>query len=322
MDNNLYMVCIRCKTYNHGNFILDAMEGFAMQKTNFSYVSVIVDDASTDNNREIIQTYLKDNFVMYGENYYEKDIDNAHIIFARHKINENCYFAIVFLKENIYGKKSKRPYYSEWTDNSKYHALCEGDDYWTNPDKLQKQVDFLENNADYVLTCHRYKKYDYEENTWATDGHETLFTDETGISFNFQQNKGWLTKTLSIVYRADVLDEYYRFGSGLDYILIYFLMKNGKGYCFNDFWGVYRLSNLGIRSKKSLKSKVMREYSIFKKLYAFDSNPISRRLYYGSYASALFFTHGKLLFKEELDIRKLLSVFKYSFQKIVRQISK
>ena len=237
-DNYKFMVCTRCMTYNHGDYIEDAMNGFSMQQTTFPVVTVIVDDASTDDTQKVIKAYLLKHFVRTDPCCYEKDSDKAHTIFVRHLTNKNCYFAIVFLKENMYGKESKRLYYEEWTNNAKYLALCEGDDYWTYPLKLQKQVDYLENHTDYSFTCHRYKVYDQENNDWLSDGFDDLF---------YQNNKGyiigditkkpeskWITQTLSMVYRSEGLEDFIIFRNTWDFIRIYFLKKNGKGFCFNE----------------------------------------------------------------------------------------
>ena len=121
-----YMVLIRCFTYNHEAYIEDALKGFVMQKTNFPFVAVVVDDASTDRTADIIRKYEKE----------YPDIIKG-----------------VYLKENHYSqKKKKAPYIQPWRDRCKYEAICEGDDYWIDPLKLQKQVDFLERNNDYVLS--------------------------------------------------------------------------------------------------------------------------------------------------------------------------
>lgn len=318
-----YMVCTQCMTYNHESFIKQAMEGFVMQETTFPVVTVIVDDASTDKTQEIINAYMVDNFQLLNDGSEEKCSEGETIIFAQHRKNTNCYFAVIFLKENIYGKKSKRPFFSKWADNSKYFALCEGDDYWTNPNKLQTQVDFLEKNKNYILTCHRFKVFDYEENTWTEDGYADVFINGiTGVSFDVNQRKKWLTKTLSLVFRADNLDEYYRFGNELDYILVYFLLKNGLGYCFNDFWGVYRKNLGGVCSKKPLNVKIEREYQALKALYFFDPSPITKRLYYDKYASVLLTSKGKVLLQEKFDLRKTFSVSFLIPLKIWRYIKK
>lgn len=144
-----YMVATRCFTFNHAPYIEDAMNGFAMQETTFPVVTLIVDDASADGEPEVIRKYLAEHF---HSPYRTEETEYAHIICAKHKTNANCDFVVFLLKYNHYSiKKNKLPYLSEWLDNAKYHALCEGDDYWSDPQKLQIQVDEMENAPSYVL---------------------------------------------------------------------------------------------------------------------------------------------------------------------------
>ena len=140
-----FLVRTYCATYNHEAYIIDALRGFVMQETSFPVVYTIVDDASTDKTAEVLRQFVNDHFVVsLLDGGYDKDTDFGHVTFARHKTNTNCFFAVIYLKENHYSqKKSKAPYLTEWMD-TKYIALCEGDDYWTDPLKLQKQVEILE----------------------------------------------------------------------------------------------------------------------------------------------------------------------------------
>ena len=143
-----FLVRVSCMTYNQEPYITDALNGFVMQQTSLPFVCTIIDDASTDRNAEVIRNYVSENFDLQDTSIaYEKDMDYGHVTFARHKTNQNCYFAVIYLKENHYSQnKPKAPYIKEWADNVKYIALCEGDDYWTDPLKLQKQVDILESD--------------------------------------------------------------------------------------------------------------------------------------------------------------------------------
>lgn len=120
------LVSICCITYNHENYIRDAIEGFLMQKTSFPIEIIIHDDASTDNTAQIIKEY---------EDKYP-DL-----------------FCNIFQNENQWSKGGGSIYarFVYPQARGKYIALCEGDDYWTDPLKLQKQVDFLEENPDYGL---------------------------------------------------------------------------------------------------------------------------------------------------------------------------
>ena len=120
------LVSISCITFNHAPYLRECFEGFLMQKANFKFEVVVHDDASTDGTREIIEEYTAkypDIFVpMYQtENQYSKGVRGMMVRFNFPRCK------------------------------GIYIALCEGDDYWTDPLKLQKQIDFLEKNTDYGL---------------------------------------------------------------------------------------------------------------------------------------------------------------------------
>ena len=125
MDDKELMVTIRCLAYNHEPYIRQCLDGFVMQKTNFRFEAVVHDDASTDGTAAIIKEY--------AEKY-------PNIIKP------------IFENENQYRKRdgSLKRIMNEHT-HGKYVALCEGDDYWIDPLKLQKQVDFMEANSDFFL---------------------------------------------------------------------------------------------------------------------------------------------------------------------------
>lgn len=160
----MYKVCIRSYTFNHAQYIEDAMNGFVMQETSFPFVAAIVDDASTDETPQILTRYFHQFFDTEDSSVaFREDTDYGTILFARHKTNLNCYFAIVLLKENHHSQKKKKlPYLSRWIDNVPYVALCEGDDYWTDSMKLQKQVRYLEEHSECRMCSHAVK--------WETDG--------------------------------------------------------------------------------------------------------------------------------------------------------
>jgi glycosyltransferase involved in cell wall biosynthesis len=125
MNKNIPLLSVCCITYNHELYIRDTIEGFLIQKTTFPIEIIIHDDASTDKTAEIIKGY----FVKFPD-----------LIIP------------VLQAENQYSKGIKAYSSYVWPQAcGKYIALCEGDDYWTDPFKLQKQVDFLESNPDYGL---------------------------------------------------------------------------------------------------------------------------------------------------------------------------
>lgn len=145
-----FMVIVNCMTYNQSRYIIDALNGFAIQETAFPYVCVVVDDASTDGEQDVLQTYIENECNSAEGSKNENDI--YQLTYVPHKLNKNCIFAFYFLKRNLYKEQEKKNSLLKcWRDHSKYEAMCEGDDYWTDPLKLQKQVDFLESHPDYSI---------------------------------------------------------------------------------------------------------------------------------------------------------------------------
>lgn len=150
-----YMVATRCFTYNQAPYIKDALRGFALQETTFPAVYIVVDDASNDGEQGILREWVSQNLMTKEGGIVWQELPYGSLIVAPLKCKPNSTFVILLLSENHYqtGKNTKRiDYISKWYDNAKYHALCEGDDYWIDSMKLQKQVSFLESHSDYVLT--------------------------------------------------------------------------------------------------------------------------------------------------------------------------
>lgn len=210
MVDHKFLVGIRCNTYNQAKYITDALNGFAMQQTTFPFVAMVVDDASTDGEREVITDYLKANFDIENTDVaYQEETEYAYITFAQHNTNKNCYFAVLLLKENHYQKKlnyKKFDYIARWRETTKYEALCEGDDYWIDPQKLQKQVDFLENNPEYGLV-----HTNFDATPCKRINNKVPINDEDNYLFEII-NHNYRIATQTVVYRLSMfalLPKYY-----------------------------------------------------------------------------------------------------------------
>lgn len=155
MECPKFRVFVRCFTFNQSKYIEDSMNGFVMQQTDFPFVCCIVDDASTDGEQDVIKKYMDMHFDNSPTSVsFEKETDYADVLYAQHKVNKNCYFAIILLKENHYSQnKTKMQYLKEWRNICEYEAICEGDDYWIESNKLQEQVNYMQNNIGCSL-CH------------------------------------------------------------------------------------------------------------------------------------------------------------------------
>lgn len=202
-----FSVGIRCSTYNQARYIVETMDGFVMQQTSFPFVAMIVDDASTDGQQSLICSYLRQNFDWEDSGAYDCDEKHAQVMFARHKVNKSCHFVVLFLKENLYQKGlhyKKLEYLAPWRNELKYEALCEGDDWWIDPLKLQKQFDFLETHPDHAMCTTSYSSYRMK------DGHINKGIDHgpgTDITLRDLMRKNTIG-TLTVMYRLEVLARY------------------------------------------------------------------------------------------------------------------
>lgn len=224
MEYPKFKVCCSCFTFNHSKYITDALNGFTMQQTDFPFVCCIVDDASTDGEQEVIRKYVEENFdFSEGSVSFHKETDYAHITYAQHKTNKNCYFAVLFLKENHYSqRKDKMPYLSEWRDNTEYEALCEGDDWWIDSQKLQIQVNYLDTHyeLDMCATGTLCVKNGKQHGTISPSIHECILSVEDTIL-----GGGGYLGTNSLMYRTKLNKDNYIFWKFLS--LDFFLQIHG-----------------------------------------------------------------------------------------------
>ena len=223
-------VAIWCITYNQKDFIKDALDGFVMQNTNFPFVVIVHDDKSTDGTSDIILEYAKKYPdiiipVIESENQWSKGG-------LKHIVNiMNSHYRI-----------------------GKYIAFCEGDDYWTSPDKLQTQIDFLESHPDYSMCFHSAKKK-YECNSIAWINCENIKDkdyDATDLFIN------WTVPTASVVCRKEAMEFYANIMGAeriqnYDIFIILSCAMTGKIRGFSKQMSVYRIQGEGLTyNKKAL----------------------------------------------------------------------
>lgn len=241
-----FMTGIRCYTYNHSKYIIDALEGFVMQKTSFPFIIMLVDDDSTDTTQDIIKSYIEENFEEESalpEINYESETEYAYIRYARHKSNRNCHIVAILLKYNHYQighSRYKLDYLSPWRNLCKYEALCEGDDYWTENAKLEKQVGFLEENEEYGMVFAKARQYIQSTRTFSSKPFGRAFAD---ISSLIEENT---IPTPTALYRMELINRYrndigrQRWLMGDYPMWIYFAIKS-KIHFTDEYFAVYRI---------------------------------------------------------------------------------
>lgn len=293
------MVSILCPAYNHEKYITQALDGFVMQKTSFPFEIIVHDDASTDDTANIMKKY---------------ESKFPHL------------FANIYQKENQFSKSvgnvSKIIFSAA---RGKYISLCEGDDYWTDPNKLQKQVDFLEANPAYSICTHN-----------------VILSTENSAGDILQQQEWWGKEhrqsstikdllmygsggaTCSIVFLSRCVANPRQLFDKIqpsDTILQILCARYGDLYYMREVMGVYRRHPKGIASALS-SIEIFTQYGVaatkkldkyFNGKYRYEINYQLYHYYYPNLIKA-YKEAGEEWQYRVLKLRKSLLRFRYGFK--------
>lgn len=230
-------VSIHCLVYNHEPYLRKCLDGFVMQKTDFAFEVIVHDDCSTDGSPAIIKEYaeaypdiIKPIFEI--ENQYSKNgFSGIDLIMSAHT-------------------------------NGKYIALCEGDDYWIDPYKLQKQVDFLEAHPECTMVCNRTNKYSEKNRRFIGD---SFCMEKNGFlqTKDIVRKGGLYISTCSIIYRSSLLEDYPDYCKQChvgDYPLQIMAAMKGNIYYLDDPMSVYRVENPSSWVGSTVATSIMGSY--------------------------------------------------------------
>ena len=264
---NDIMVSICCLVYNHKNYIRQALDSFLMQKTNFRFEILINDDCSTDGTTEIIKEY---------ENKY------PHIIKP------------LYHKENQYSKSYRQGNMMSITFNfprvsGKYTAMCEGDDFWIDENKLQKQFDLMEADPNCSFCAHTVRCTDEKgtplnqtvpENDTVKNG---FLTSEEAVDKICRLP--YMFQTSSYFFRSEHLKEmvkntpeFFEYSSSMDVLFMLYFASKGDVYYLDDEMSCYRLNSSSsimdnlVADKAKKSQKLIKHYTEhLKSLNAYNS---------------------------------------------------
>lgn len=269
-NNNSIMVSIICLTYNHEPYIKQCLDGFVKQSTDFQFEVIIHEDCSTDRTRNVIDEYVNKNPNIIIP-YYEKE----------NQYSKGCDSRKLMLYQLLHKAQGK------------YIALCEGDDYWIDDNKLQIQVDFMEMHPDYGMCFHESGIYNEVLNR--ITGSFKRYSNSREVPLDkIILNSGSFVPTNSICFKKELLtkapdivfDQYVG-----DYPLQMYLALSAKVYYIAKCMSVYRINHNGSWSTQSygekdfekfkpLIEKEMKIYRDFAKYYPSYSNVFERRKKY------------------------------------------
>ena len=230
--NDDVAVSVQCITYNHEKYIRKALEGFVMQKTSFNFEVIVHDDASTDRTAEIIKEFA----------------------------NKYDFIIPIFQKENQYSQNS--PFASKYIYplmKGKYIAYCEGDDYWTDPYKLQTLYDYMEEHEECSMCCHAYESIEanterimQEVHTLPDDGEITI---QKAIKYdNPTQLASQMFRRKCVIDKPDI---YLNRGVG-DYTTLLYAATLGKIHYINKIMARHRVAADGSWTNRVYRNRNLR----------------------------------------------------------------
>lgn len=242
-------------TYNHELYLTKALDGILEQIHDYPFEIVISDDCSTDGTRKIIDSYFKK----------YPDIIRPLLHTKNMGVSKNYLFALQSCK-------------------GEYIATLDGDDFWTEPDKLRRQISFLDDNPNVVLSCHRCKHLYEGTQQLIDDPHTELFKDKPQ-GFEFDQTlyfEHWVTRTLTVVFRKNALNitQLEARRHSWDVVIFWMILSNGKGYAHNFFGGTYLINSNGVWSGSDELKQTANYYLIGEEMLKHEPNNLQLKKYF------------------------------------------
>ena len=273
-------VAIWMVTYNHELYIEQAIRSVMQQQVNFPLKLIIGEDGSIDRTRSICERL---------KNEFPESIE------------------LVGNSTNLGSTKNALQIYEKCFElQPTYIALLEGDDYWTDPLKLQKQVDFLEANKAYTFSMTRFLALDTHGDL--TDENVGFFHDDSDVVYDFNMfTKGWFGGTLTLMFRTSVVsvEIFNRYTYFRDIHLYTELLKKGLGICQNFVSGVYRMHDQGQHTSLSELQQAKVAVNCYRELYLMHPDIGALKIKYRYFQ--------RRYIKELIFQKHYLSAFKHSF---------
>lgn len=303
-------VSICCLTYNHVGYLENALDGFLMQECDFDFEIIIHDDASTDGTAKVLKKYQ--------EKYPDK-------------------IKPIYQTENQWSKGVRpSPTYVWPRTKGKYIAICEGDDFWTDPNKLQKQVDFLDVNPDFGLVHTDRSNYYQNSKVTVRSNKTRLYPDPpSGYIFDDLLVVNFIS-TLTVMVRRDLLLasankmlDIIDSNLFIDYTVWLEVSRNTKIKYLDDITATYRISAnsmsnpIELKKQKLWRKKVYSIQDTFIDLYKVDDK-LTQKIYDIRFREKLKKQYQKEFFEKEfpeklstikiLKFKELLQVYAYKLK--------
>lgn len=284
-------VSVLVQTYQHVKYIKDCLDGILRQETDFDFEILIGEDDSNDGTREIC--------IEYAQRFPDK------IRLFLHDRNKK-------IKDKKFKPGQFNLFNNLFSARGKYIAVCEGDDYWTDAFKLQKQVQFLENNEDCMIVCGGFISMGPKTNQTHIRNSPTSNDkkDEKGFFFDLEDHlTSWTVKTLTAVTRnkPEVFAKLWQYDSFRDIHLTYHLLKEGKGYYMREVLGVYIQHAGGIFSQTTDQQKLLIHYKLYKELNKKNKDEIIRKKFLSLIFRYLIWKNQNLETNNGIDSNKIFS---------------
>jgi glycosyltransferase involved in cell wall biosynthesis len=286
MNEGKIVVSVCMITYNHEEFVREAIEGVLMQEVDFPVELVIADDASPDRTSQVVQDYINNHPRGHWIKYF------------RHAENKGMMHNFVWALERC---------------NGKYVALCEGDDFWIDSNKLQKQVDFLEDNSDFSIVSHFAKKVNKIKDQNSITGN----LEKDIFDINYPKFRFYALPTASLVFRniriyPDWIYDVY----GGDRAIIFICCNLGKLKIMDFIGSVYRIHSGGIEQyyDKNPEKKYYRninEYLVYVNLSNIQFKKVLYKMIVLNYLNIFKLDIKTRNYKK--SITSVLNVLKYLF---------